>query len=69
MVASLYDSGLHAGELVGLDVGTVWWSEHQVQVMTDGEPFRRRALTQTIKRLGKRLSIPRLHLVLVSDMA
>ncbi len=101
MVALLYDSGLRASELVGLNLGDIQWSEYQVRVMGKGrkerlvpfgpvvhkalrryialrEPFaaeeaealfitpegRRlapNALTLAIKRLGKRVGIPRAH--------
>ncbi len=101
MIALLYDSGLRASELVGLNLSDIQWSEYQVRVMGKGrkerlvpfspavhkalrryitvrEPFvgdetealfithdgKRlgpNALTLAIKRLGKRVGIPRAH--------
>jgi site-specific recombinase XerD len=40
MVALLYDSGLRAGELVGLDLGDVQWGLYQVRVLGKGKKER-----------------------------
>jgi integrase/recombinase XerD len=40
IIALLYDSGLRAGELAGLHVGDVQWSEYQVRVMGKGKKER-----------------------------
>lgn len=50
MVALLYDSGLRAGELVGLDVGTVDWAGYQVRVMGKGKKERLVPFSPTTQR-------------------
>ncbi len=40
MIALLYDSGLRAGELVGLDLGDVHWGVYQVRVLGKGKKER-----------------------------
>ena len=50
MIALLYDSGLRAGELVGLDVGDVDWAGYQVRVMGKGKKERLVPFSPTTQR-------------------
>jgi site-specific recombinase XerD len=101
MIALLYDSGLRASELLGVNLSDIQWTEYQVRVMGKGRkerlvPFgpavhkalrryitlresfvrdetqtlfithdgRRlvpNALTLAVKRLGKKVGVPRAH--------